>query len=125
MTRIVRLSMCLGLFMSVHAKAATVREAGEAVREAYYDVLGRAPDPEGMKTYRKRVLEDGWSAGRIRDVLRESASTRTIARIFGFGDPIKRFSDGNPILRGIRPVARPSKRRAGLRNGTRFSSEKR
>lgn len=65
--------LCFGLLPLALATAATVGQAEEAVREAYYDVLGRAPDPEGMKIYRKRVLEDGWSAGRIRDVLRESA----------------------------------------------------
>jgi HEAT repeat protein len=54
------------------SSAATVASAEEQVREAYYDVLGRAPDPSGMQTYRKRVLEDDWSAGRIRDALRES-----------------------------------------------------
>lgn len=65
--------MWFGLLQLALANAATVGQAEEAVREAYYNVLGRAPDPEGMKVYRKRVLEEDWSAGRIRDVLRESA----------------------------------------------------
>lgn len=60
------------LCVTAPALAVTVASAEEQVREAYYDVLGRAPDPSGMKTYRKKILEDDWSAGRIRDELRES-----------------------------------------------------
>lgn len=58
--------------LTAATQAVTLAQAEEAVREAYYDVLGRAPDPSGMKTYRKKVMEEGWSAGNIRDELRES-----------------------------------------------------
>lgn len=57
---------------AMSAAAVTVAFAEEQVREAYYDVLGRAPDSSGMQTYRKRVIEEDWSAGRIRDDLRKS-----------------------------------------------------
>lgn len=52
-------------------------QASEVVRRAYLGVLGREPDPVGMREYRMRVLRDGWSE---RDVRRALRSSREYAR---------------------------------------------
>lgn len=51
-----------------------------AVRSAYLDILGREPDPEGLKEYRTRIVRDGWTEQDVREALRRSdeyASIRT------------------------------------------------
>jgi hypothetical protein len=56
-------------------------DADRIVRRSYQDVLGRAPDREGLETYRSRVLDEGWSEADVREDLRRSAEYRQ--RTFG------------------------------------------
>ena len=42
------------------------------IRNAYQDVLGRAPDAEGLRTYRRNMIDDGWTERQVRDALRKS-----------------------------------------------------
>jgi len=44
----------------------------EIVRDAYEDVLGRAPDAKGLRLYRSHIIEDDWTARDVRKALRES-----------------------------------------------------
>jgi hypothetical protein len=46
------------------------------VRRAYQDVLERDPDPAGMRTYRSRIIDDGWTEQEVRQALRESPEYR-------------------------------------------------
>jgi hypothetical protein len=46
------------------------------VRRAYQDVLGRDPDPSGMRAYRSRIIDDGWTEAQVRDDLRRSPEFR-------------------------------------------------
>lgn len=46
------------------------------VRRAYEDVLGRQPDPDGLRLYRSRIIDDGWSEKDVRDALRKSPEYR-------------------------------------------------
>jgi hypothetical protein len=46
------------------------------VRRAYEDVLGRQPDPEGMRVYRSHIIDDGWTERDVRDALRKSGEYR-------------------------------------------------
>jgi hypothetical protein len=46
------------------------------VRRAYQDVLERDPDPVGMRTYRSRIIDDGWSEQQVREDLRRSPEYR-------------------------------------------------
>ena len=46
------------------------------VTRAYQDVLERDPDPSGMRTYRSRIIDDGWSEQQVRDDLRRSPEYR-------------------------------------------------
>jgi TorA maturation chaperone TorD len=61
------------------------------IRAAYQDILGRDPDPQGLRDYRRRVVEDGWTERQVRDALRKSqehaenptaAADRTIRRAY-------------------------------------------
>jgi hypothetical protein len=42
------------------------------ITRAYQDVLDRDPDAEGMREYRRRMLDDGWTERQVRDALRRS-----------------------------------------------------
>ncbi len=42
------------------------------VRRAYEDLLDRDPDTAGLRLYRSRMIDDGWSEEQVRDALRAS-----------------------------------------------------
>lgn len=46
------------------------------VRRAYQDLLGREPDPTGMRTYRSHIIDDGWTEQQVREALRRSPEYR-------------------------------------------------
>jgi hypothetical protein len=50
----------------------------QIVRRAYQDVLQREPDPAGMRTYRSRMIDDGWTEQDVRQALRESPEFREL-----------------------------------------------
>lgn len=52
------------------------RDAERAVRAAYHDILGREPDDAGLREYRDRLMDRGWSEDQLRDNLRRSAEFR-------------------------------------------------
>jgi hypothetical protein len=46
--------------------------ADDVVRRAYQDILGREPDPDGLRNYRSKIVDDGWSERDVREALRQS-----------------------------------------------------
>jgi hypothetical protein len=46
------------------------------VRRAYEDILGRQPDSSGLRAYRSRIIDDGWTEAQVRDALRNSPEYR-------------------------------------------------
>jgi hypothetical protein len=46
------------------------------VRRAFQDILGRDPDPVGLRTYRSHIIDDGWTEQQVRQALRNSAEYR-------------------------------------------------
>ncbi len=52
-------------------------EVDQTITRAYQDILGRDPDPEGLKIYRKKMLEDGWGEKKLRETLRKSPEAKT------------------------------------------------
>jgi len=50
--------------------------AERIVRRAYEDILGREPDPVGMRTYRSHIIDDNWTEQQVREDLRRSAEYR-------------------------------------------------
>ena len=75
---------CLGLLTSLaEAKDQKDQRSAEAkVRQAYWEALARAPDPEGLKTFTAKANE-GWSADDIARALAKSqeyTQTDTVIR---------------------------------------------
>jgi hypothetical protein len=52
------------------------QNAEAIVRRAYDDILAREPDPAGMRTYRSRIIDDGWTEQDVREALRRSPEYR-------------------------------------------------
>jgi hypothetical protein len=50
--------------------------ADRIVRRAYLDILGREPDPAGLESYRRNVLEEGWDEYDVRRALIRSPERR-------------------------------------------------
>jgi hypothetical protein len=46
------------------------------VRRAYEDILDRQPDAAGMRLYRSRMIDDGWTEAQVREALRNSPEYR-------------------------------------------------
>jgi hypothetical protein len=46
------------------------------IKRAYLDVLDRAPDQDGLRLYRRRMLDDGWTEWDVREALRDSPEGR-------------------------------------------------
>ena len=51
-------------------------EVERIIRKAYRDILSREPDDTGMRAYRRRMLDEGWSEQRLRNHLSESIEAR-------------------------------------------------
>ena len=52
------------------------QDADRVVRRAYEDVLDREADTAGLRLYRSRMIDDGWSEKDVRDALRKSPEYR-------------------------------------------------
>ena len=52
------------------------QDADRIVRRAYQDILDREPDEAGLRQYRSRIIDDGWSEAQVRDALRKSPEYR-------------------------------------------------
>ncbi len=52
------------------------RDVDRIIQRAYQDVLDREPDQVGLREYRRRMIDDGWSEAQVRDSLRRSAEFR-------------------------------------------------
>jgi hypothetical protein len=51
-------------------------DADAIVRRAYEDVLNREADPNGLRVYRKHIVDDGWTEQQVRQSLRASPEYR-------------------------------------------------
>jgi uncharacterized protein DUF4214 len=50
--------------------------ADRIIRRAYLDILGREPDPAGLESYRRNILEEGWDEYDVRRALIRSPERR-------------------------------------------------
>ena len=55
-------------------------QADAIVRRAYQDILNRQPDEAGLRLYRSRIIDDGWSEQQVREALRNSPENRVVTR---------------------------------------------
>ena len=53
-----------------------VGDVDTIIKTAYQDILGRDPDKEGLKMYRKKFQEDGWTEKKLRETLRKSTEAK-------------------------------------------------
>jgi len=63
-------------FGSSGSYARPTGDVDRIIRRAYHDILDREPDQQGLRTYRSRMLDDGWSEERVREALRTSPEYR-------------------------------------------------
>jgi Peptidase inhibitor family I36 len=52
------------------------QDVDRIVRRAYEDILDRQPDQAGLRLYRSRMIDDGWTERQVRDALRNSPEYR-------------------------------------------------
>lgn len=57
---------------SGHGGGYSGADADRIVRRAYEDILDRQPDTAGLRLYRSRIIDDGWSEQDVREALRKS-----------------------------------------------------
>jgi len=94
--------------------------ADDIVRRAYQDILGRDPDADGMRNYRSKIMNDGWSERDVREALRRSdeyAANNAPARGF------RTASADRIIRRAYQDVLGREPDAAGLRNYRRLILE--
>lgn len=51
-------------------------EADRIIHRAYQDLLGRAPDPDGLRAFRHHILQDGWTDAQVRGAIQNSPEYR-------------------------------------------------
>lgn len=56
----------------------SVREADAIIQRAYREVLDRPADPLGLRTYRDRLMREGWTERQVVQALQRSAEARAI-----------------------------------------------
>jgi hypothetical protein len=104
----------------------SARDADRALRAAYRDILNRDPDPDGLRFYRGRLLDAGWSEPQLRDALRRSDEFRS--RDFGaivrrvYREVLGREPDASGLSTYTRALSR-GQTEAELRAELRRSSE--
>lgn len=54
------------------------QDADRIVRNAYQDILHRDPDEGGLRQYRSRIIDDGWTEAEVRNSLRSSPEYREL-----------------------------------------------
>ena len=53
-------------------------EPEQVIRRAYQDILQQEPDTAGMRTYRTRMIDNGWTEQDVRQALQASAEYREL-----------------------------------------------
>ena len=72
------LLVCIGAWSLslLPALAISSEEATKAVTSAYQDILGREPDKEGLRIYRSKMVDDGWTEKQVRNTLKKSTENK-------------------------------------------------
>jgi Domain of unknown function (DUF4214) len=88
-----------------------------AVRSAYQDILGRDPDPDGLRNYRDKIVREGWSEQDVRDDLRRSTEYATLTGRTASADRIIRRAYLDVLKREPDPEGLAEYRRQIIENG--------
>lgn len=78
------------------------RTAENIVQRAYRDFLGRNPDPEGLRVYREKLIDRGWSEDDLRRDLRNSQEFRSINPDEVIGKAYREVLKREPDPEGLR-----------------------
>jgi hypothetical protein len=92
-------------------------DADAAVRRAYLDILGREPDPAGLRTYREQIIRNGWSEWDLREELRRSPEYRATDFRTASADRIVRNAYQDILKREPDPEGLSNYRRMILEEG--------
>ena len=95
--------------------AGSAIDTNAIITRAYEDILGREPDPSGMQSNRRHIIQDGWSEQDVRQSLRQSPEYRS--RRTASADGIIRRSYQDVLEREPDPSHLETYRRAILENG--------
>jgi hypothetical protein len=87
------------------------------VRSAYQDILGRDPDPDGLRNYRDKITREGWSEQDVRDDLRRSAEYATLTGRTASADRIIRRAYMDVLHREPDPEGLAEYRKQIIENG--------
>ncbi len=87
------------------------------ITRGFEDILGRKPDPTGMRSYRKLIVEQGWSEQDVREALRQSPEYGSTARRTTSADRIIRRAYQDVLKREPDPSGLDTYRRAILEDG--------
>ena len=88
-----------------------------AIRDAYQDILGREPDPEGLRNYREKMVREGWSEQDVRDALRNSSEYASATGRTASADRIIRRAYMDVLHREPDPEGLAEYRRQVIENG--------
>ncbi len=70
-TYISTLLACL-CFLAVTTGPVSAQDPTAVVERAYEDILGRKADKAGMRMFRSKMIDDGWTEKQVREALRKS-----------------------------------------------------
>lgn len=106
-----------GIPFCVGAQSAT-----QIVTEAYEDILERKPDSTGLRDFRSKVIENGWSAQDVRKALKQSDEYADLIITRSFEDVLGRKPDPG-ALKTYRPKIKSGWSEKDLRSVLRKSDE--
>jgi hypothetical protein len=87
------------------------------VRRAYQDILGRDPDAEGLRSYRSKMINEGWTEMDVREALRRSDEYASMDRRTASADRIIQRAYREILHREPDPSGLESYRRNIIENG--------
>jgi TorA maturation chaperone TorD len=97
--------------------AGSAFDTNAIITRAYEDILGRKPDPAGIQSYRRHIVEERWSEQDVREALRQSPEYNSSARRTTSADGIIRRAYRDVLKREPDPSGLSTYRRAILENG--------
>jgi hypothetical protein len=97
--------------------AGSAIDTNAIITRAYEDILGREPDPSGMQSNRRHIIQDGWSEQDVRQSLRQSPEYRSTTRRTASADGIIRRAYRDVLEQEPDQSRLDTYRRAILENG--------
>lgn len=77
------------------------RTAEMIVQRAFREVLNRPADPEGLRTYRDRLMHEGWTERRIIEQLQRSSEARAVNADEAIGKAYEEVLGREPDAQGL------------------------